>query len=236
MNHMGIFITLGLIILLILLGAIFRRIIALVTVRMLFGKFSFEYYHLYKKYYVRSPHQYCFRDEFISHLLFVISKKNDLPSYKSIKDIYFENTPYFINYRELLKKKGMPYCFNAFAFNEPDFVIKALGYQTIISGSKAVLVYYFMNDSFFMGEYIFKNPKNNIKASLMAHFTEEGDILADNFYIENSKDRIIHFQNTGFTIDIKYLTRENQAIIDTLNQYYTKVTGKKIKVDVKAEK
>jgi hypothetical protein len=232
MNHIGILISLGLIILLILLATIFRKIIALTTVRMLFGKFSFEFYHLYKKYYVRSPHQYCFRDEFISHLLFVISKKNELPSYSSIKDIYFENTPYFINYKELLKKKGAPYCFNAFAFSEPDFVIKALGYQTIISGNKAVLVFYFMNDSFFMGEYIFKNPKNNIRASLMAYFIEEGDISADNFYIENSKNRIIHYQDTGFTIDIKYLTREDQTIINTLSQYYTRVTGKKSKVNV----
>lgn len=232
MNHIGILITLGLIVLLITLAAIFRKIIALTTVRILFGKFSFEFYHLYKKYYVKSPHQYCFRDEFISHLLFVISKKNELPSFQSMKDIFFENTPYFINYKELLKNKGVPYCFNAFAFSEPDFVIKALGYQTIISGSKAVLIFYFMNDSFFMGEYIFKNPKNNVKASFMAHFIGEGDITADNFYIENSKDRIIHYQNTGFTIDIKYLTMENQVINDILNQYYTKVTGKKSKVNV----
>lgn len=230
MNHIGIIITLGIIIGLLLLAVFFRKTIALGAARTIYGRFSFEFYHLYKKYYVRSPYQYCFRDEFISHLLFVISKKNELPSYKSIKDIYFENTPYFISYKEFLKKKGKPYCFNAFAFNEPDFLIKALGYHANISGSKAVLVFYFMNDSFFMGEYIFKNPKNDIKASLMAHFVGVNQISADNFYIENSKDRIIHFQDTGFTVDIKYLTRENQAIIDTLNQYCVKVTGKKSKV------
>ncbi len=131
---------------------------------MIYGQFSFEFYHLYKKYFVRSPYQYCFRDEFITHLLFILSKKDEIPSYKSAKDIYFENTPYFINYKDFLKKKGKPYCFNAFAFNEPDFIIKALGYQAIIAGSKAILVFYFMNDSFFMGEYIFKNPKNEYKS------------------------------------------------------------------------
>jgi hypothetical protein len=227
MNHIGILVTLSAIILLVLIAVFFRKTITLAAIRMIYGQFSYEFYHLYKKYYVRSPLQYCFRDEFISHLLFVISKKNELPSFKTTKDIYFENTPYLINFKDFLNKKGKPYCFNAFAFSEPDFVVKALGYQAIISGSKAVLVFYFMNDTFFMGEYIFKNPKNDIKESLMKHFVGTGDIPADNFYIENSGDRIIHYQDTGFTIDIKYLTRENKLILDTLNQYFIKVTGKK---------
>jgi hypothetical protein len=199
-------------------------------VRVIYGQFSYEFNHLYKKYFIRSPHQYCFRDEFITHLLFVLSKKDGIPSYKSVKDIYFENTPYFINYKDFLKKKGKPYCFNAFAFNEPDFIIKAVGYQAIIAGSKAILVFYFMND-YFMGEYIFKNPKNDVKASLTDHFLEMKEFSADNFYIENTKKRIIHYQDNGFTIDIKYLTKENQAFIETLNKYYTKVTGKILQVD-----
>jgi hypothetical protein len=193
---------------------------------MWYGQFSYEFFHLYKKYFVRSPHQYCFRDEFITHLLFVVSKKEEIPSFKSLKDIYFENTPYFTNYKDFLKKKGNPYCFNAFSFSHPDFVIKAAGYQATIAGSKAILVFYFMNDSFFMGEYIFKNPKNDIKSSLTEHFLQRQDNSGDNFYIENSKERVIHFQNTGFTVDIKYLSLENKAIINNLEHYYVKITGK----------
>jgi hypothetical protein len=46
---------------------------------------------------VRSPFQYCFRDDFVAHLLYVLSKQEELPSYKSRQEIYFEKTPYFIN-------------------------------------------------------------------------------------------------------------------------------------------
>lgn len=228
MNLTVLITALGLIILLLILFAYFRKAIVLTIVRMIYGQFSYEFYHLYKKYFIRSPHQYCFRDEFITHLHFIISKKDDVPSFKSAKDIYFENTPYFIKYQDFLKKKEKPYCFNAFSFDEPDFVIKALGYQSIIAGSKAILVFYFINDSFFMGEYIFKNPKNDIKAHLINHFLELKDFSADNFYIENTKNRLIHYQDKGFTVDIKYLTREDQSIIDTLSGYHFKVTGKKL--------
>jgi hypothetical protein len=231
MNLIGIITGSGIIFILILLAAYFRKTLTLTLARMIYGQYSFEFNHLYKKYFVRSPHQYCFRDEFITHLLFILSKKDEIPSYKSFKEIYFENTPYFINYKDFLKKKGKPYCFNAFAFSEPDFIIKAVGYQSIIAGSKAILVFYFMNDYYFMGEYIFKNPKNDIKASLTDHFLSIKDFSADNFYIENTKKRIIHYQDTGFTIDIKYLTKENQVVIETLNKYYTKLTGKTLVVD-----
>ncbi len=46
-----------------------------------------------------------------------------------------------------------------------------------------------------MGEYIFKNPKTNIKANLVGHFLGREDISEDNFYIENTR-------NGSFTIII----------------------------------
>lgn len=194
---------------------------------MIYGQYSFEFFQLYKRYFVRSPFQYCFRDEFINHLLFVMDKTSHLPRYKSPKEIYFENTPYFIHYKDFLKKKGNPYCFNAFAFKNPDFIIKAAGYQEKIAGSRAVTVFYFINDLFFMGEYIFKNPKTKIKESLVSHFLNDQQIAPDNFFIDNTKDRIVHYQDTGFTVDIKYITEENGSISEILSTYLNQVMSKK---------
>jgi hypothetical protein len=217
----------GAAILFIVLMVILRKTIVLTFLRMIYGQYSYEFLSTYKKYFIRSPFQYCFRDDFIAHLLFVLSKKEEIPAYKSPKDIFFENTPYFIQYKEFLKKKGKPYCFNAFVFQQYDFEIKALGYQENIAGSKAITLFYFMNDSFFMGEYIFKNPKTDIKSSLVNHFLDQAEIQGDNFYIENTLNRIIHYQDTGFTVDIKYLNKEDESIIHNLKGYYELVTGKK---------
>jgi hypothetical protein len=228
MEIRGLLILAGSVILVMILAYVFRKTIKLSALRMIYGPYSYEFVSTYKKYFVRSPFQYCFRDEFISHLLYVLSKKEELPTFKSLKDIYFENTPYFIDFKEFLKMKGTPYCFNAFEFQRLDFEIKAAGYQATISGSKAITVFYFMNDSFFMGEYIFKNPKTDIKASLLEHFLNKRELPEDNFYIENTKNRIIHYQNTGFSVDIKYLNREDSDIIDNLKGYYNFLSGKKI--------
>jgi hypothetical protein len=213
--------------LLVILAIVFRKAIVLTFLKMVYGHYSHEFTSTYKKYFIRSPFQYCFRDDFVAHLLFVLSKKEGVPSYKSDRDIYFEDTPYFINYKEFLKQRGAPYCFNAFIFDKLDFEIKAVGYHAIVAGSKAVTVFYFMNDSFFMGEYIFKNPKTDIKSSFLNHFLELKTIEDDNFYIDNPKNRIIHYQDTGFTVDIKYLNREESSIIDNLTAYYNYLQGKR---------
>lgn len=226
----GILIGFGILILVIVLVIVFRKTLKLTIIRMAYGHYSYEFFRAYKDYFVRSPFQYCFRDDFITHLLFILSKKEEIPSFKSAKEIFFEDTPYFMKYKDFLEKKGDPCCFNAFIFDHRDFEIKALGYQETIAGSKAIVVFYFMNNSFFMGEYIFKNPKTNIKANLINYFLEAKELPADNFYIENTKNRIIHYQNTGFTVDIKYLNKENQEIIDNLKEYYDIIKGKKLMV------
>jgi hypothetical protein len=223
----GVLIGSGTIIMVLILVYFFRKTLQLTFIRMAYGHYSYEFLRTYKSYFVRSPFQYCFRDDFITHLLFVLSKKEGIPSFKSTKEIFFENTPYFINYKDFLKEKGNPCCFNAFVFNHLEFEIKALGYQETVAGSKAIIVFYFMNNSFFMGEYIFKNPKTNIKADLIDHFLEKQELNADNFYIENTKNRIIHYHNKNFTVGIKYLNKENQVIMENLKGYYNIIKGEK---------
>jgi hypothetical protein len=228
----ALLITTGTVVLFAIIVYRFRKLLNLTITRMVYGEYSLEFFRLFKKYYIRSPFQYCFRDEFITHLLFVLEKQDGIPKYKSPKEIFFEKTPYFIPYKDFLKQKGEPYCFNAFSFRNPDFVIKAVGYHDKIAGSKAVIVFYFMNDLFFMGEYIFRNPKTRVRESLVGHFLEGIEVENDNFYIENTRKRVVHYQDTGFTVDIKYLTEENDQVTENLRAYLHQIKNKKLETVV----
>lgn len=224
----NLLIWLGAVVLLIILAYRFRKTLKLALVGGVYGKYSYEYLSTYKRFYIKSPFQYCIKDDFIAHIIYMLAKKENVPTFKSQHEIHFEKTPYFTRYRDFLKERGNPYCFNAFHFNQVGFEIKALGYKSTIAGSKAVLIFYFLNDSFFMGEYIFKKPKTDIKANIAGLFLETNDLEEDNFYIENTKNRIIHFHNSGFTVDVKFLNREDEAVINKLTEYYNLVTGKKL--------
>jgi hypothetical protein len=220
--------------LIVLLFFIFRcrKILGLNVVKWLYGKYSYEFLVTYKKLFVRSPFQYCFRDEFLSHVLFVLDKRADVPLHKTHSEIMFEGQPFLIPYKEFLKKKGKPYCFNAFSFDHPHFIIKVLGYLENVSDQKVIAAYYFFDDIFFMGEYIFKKPSDEVKEKYIQPYYDLNSLQGDNFYIENTRKRIIHYQNNGISIDVKYLTREDNRILHTLKEYHDHMTKRELVVEV----
>ncbi len=224
----NLLIAAAILILLLIIILSYRRGIILIITRLIYGKYSYNFLHTFKRYFIRSPFQYCFRDEFVAHVLFILDKRLDLPSFKSEQNIDFENVMFFTPFRELLKIKGEPYCFNAFAFQNPDFIIKSVGYHQNISGNKVIAVFYFMDDLFFMGEYIFKKSRPIVKEAITRRYLNGAMHETDNFYIENTRDRIIHYHDTGFTIDVKFLSRENKEIISRLKNYHDTILVRKL--------
>jgi hypothetical protein len=227
MNNENYIILAAVIILILIVGFLFRKRMKLLIVRMIYGPFSYEYLDIHKRFFIKSPYHYCFRDEFLTHLLNILFQKDGIPEYQSDHNISFDDISQSMSYKKFIQLKGDPYCFNAFKSDQPGFEIKALGYRSLVGGSKAIKVYYFMNDSFFMGEYYFKNPKTDIKAGISKIFLNNVGPAEDSFYIRNSKDRIILYKGSGNKVDIKYLNLESQAIISNLKNYYDLKTGRK---------
>jgi hypothetical protein len=209
----------------------FRKYFGLLLIRMMYGRYSYEYMATFKKLFIRSPFQYCFRDEFIAHMLFILDIKDDVPVYKTTGEISFENLPFFTDYREFMKMKGEPRCFHAFSFHNPEFIVKVVGYQELVGAQKATAVYYFIDDLFFMGEYIFKKENGNAKEHCIGRYVDLSKVGEDNFYILNTQDRILHYQDTGFTVEIKYLSREDKQILSILKAYHDHMTLKKLNVE-----
>jgi hypothetical protein len=148
----------------------YSKFLLLIIIKMIYGKYSYMYMTTYKIAFIKSPFQYCFRDEFFSHVLFILDKKEEVPKFKTHFPINFENQPFFTSYKKFLKEKGKPYCLNAFSFVDPHFEIKVLGYQDKAASKKSITAYYFFNDMFFMGEYIFKETSKEIKNIWISNF------------------------------------------------------------------
>jgi hypothetical protein len=106
-----------------------------------------------------------------------------------------------------------------------------LGYKEVVFNERAIAAYYFIDNVFFMGEYIFKDTSEEIGEKCIRPYLENGTELEDNFYVENTHDRIIHFQNNGFNIDIKYLTREDDNIIGVLKEYHDTMTSRTLNIE-----
>ena len=206
----------------------YRKIFILKYLKIFKGKYSYEYLARYKHYFIRSPYQYCFREEFIQHLRIILNKDKVYPTHHSEKDILFEDMPYSTGIKPFMRQRSRPDCVNTFKYADPGFVIKALGYQEEKFGEKVTAVYYFMNDIFFMGEYIFKHSSSKLREKILEDYMSMAPGIQDQFYIHNSRERIIHFHDNGFAINIKYISREDPVVMENLQNYFNGISNWKI--------
>ena len=203
--------------------------IHLFLLKIFFSKYSYRYINVYKKYTNKNPHGYCIKDEFVFHILDFFSINTKHSSFTSNKAINFGDIEYFITYKELVKNRKKPFCFNSYFLNNK-YDIKIIGYRDTIFNLSMRVIYYFIDDVFFMGEYVIKET-SEIKIKRISKIIYEKyldkstitEVLDDNFYIFGINNTIMHFTNTGFALIIKYFSNQDfstKAKIDEIcNEY-----------------
>jgi len=82
-------------------------------------------------------------------------------------------------------------------------------------------LYYFINDKFFFGEYVFSDVQgldvSAIANALLKKYNVENFINEDRFYISDNSNNEIGFINNGITMTIKYLCRNDSDINSELD-------------------
>lgn len=199
----------------------------LLLIKLFYTKYSYRYLNLYKRYTNKNPYSYCIKNEFIYHILMFLDRDKDSVSYKTSKVIKFGDIPYLTTFAEIKKLKGNPVCFNAYKHNFID--VKIIGYKEIMYDIEIKAFYYFIDNIFFMGEYVFKEISHEVVKDIAAlihkdYLDNSEDIVdTDNFYIEDNNDSIIHFGDTGFALIIKYINLADTRINNKIDKVYDEI-------------
>ena len=201
---------------------LFRKLIILISIELLKGRYSYEYLSAFKKFFMRSPFQYGFDDEFIQKVLSLVEEKGKSPVFKTSVKINFGEYEFGSKMKKLLKQNGDPDYFSAFRVEDPAFEVKVCVYNSFVEGIKATTRYYYINDEFLMGEYVFKNVRSPIKQHISAKYLNNGEIVPDKFLILNSRKNFIQYNNTAFTIDIQYIDIGNSHLLEKISGYQQK--------------
>ncbi len=196
--------------------------------RIFRGKYSLAYVTLYKKYYMKNPYAHCIKDEFVFRIFSFFEKSKDTKQFKTNKTIQFGETPFLVRYNDFIKSFGKPYCFNTYLMQPSDNKLKILGQKEQMYNTDMKALYYFIDNTFFMGEYIFKeiNHETINKISNLLQKKYLDDILTEgtgDFYIENKNNTIIYFSYTGFALILRYYCRKDTQINNILEEYYTEM-------------
>ncbi|MEI7661353.1 MAG: hypothetical protein WCK34_04115 [Bacteroidota bacterium] len=118
-----------------------------------------------------------------------------------------------INSKTLFKSKGKPDCMKVISINDIRFIVA--GYHETLQGIRMRSLYFFVNDLFVMGEFLFSDllrmKPATLVATLSAKYLNGIPVESEVFYIKDTHGNQINYEHNGFSISIKYLYKGDQT-------------------------
>ncbi|MCX6282562.1 MAG: hypothetical protein NTU51_11435 [Bacteroidetes bacterium] len=215
----GIFL---LVLLLVFTRARLYPLLKLLYVRMVYGRFSYEFLEFFKENDLRNPHNNCIKDEISMHFFTFYKPKRGALFFQTETKIEFGDIPFLTDYKKLTKIKGEPECINVSRFNNTR--VKLVGYNEVLQNMKMKSFYYFLEEKFVMGEYHFmditKVKSADILGPLTVKYLKGENVQADNFFITDPLGDKINYENNGFSITIRYLFRSDSSCNQILDSVF----------------
>ncbi|MBC8457365.1 MAG: hypothetical protein ISS17_09030 [Bacteroidales bacterium] len=197
-------------------------ILNLLFIRIFRGKYSFEYLEFFKKNNLRNPLNNCIRDEITLHFSVFFKRLKGAGDFTTTLPIEFKDVPFLTSYRKLVKEFGTPHCINIARFERKR--VKVVGYNETFHQKKMKSLFYFIEDEFVMGEFVFSETRRmdptQVKEALSRKYLDGKELSFDSFYIENPRGNVLNYHDNGFFASVKYLYREDTRINDILNDIF----------------
>lgn len=194
-------------------------LIRLAFIRLVYGRYSFEFLEFFKDNNLRSPYNNCIKDEITMHFFCFFRKIKNSEEYTTNVNIEYGSVPFLYSYKKMLKTRGAPQCVNVAMFNNAR--INVLGYNETIQGLKMKSIHYFIDGLFVMGEYIISEIQKvkpaSITGTLSSKYLSGIDLSSKEvFYITDSSGNMINYEHNGFSVNIRYLFRGDKTTNDIL--------------------
>jgi hypothetical protein len=188
-----------------------------------YGKYSFEFLEFFKENNLRNPHNNCIKDEITLRFLTFFKPTRNAVTYKTSQLIEFGEIAFLTTYKEVMKRKGIPDCINVAKFNESR--VKVIGFNEALQGMKMKSLYYFIDEKFVMGEFVFADlfrvKPEKILNTLSIKYLEGNELKADTIYLSDPKANILFYENNGFSICMRYFFSGDHQINEILASVYS---------------
>ncbi|MDZ7740817.1 MAG: hypothetical protein U5Q03_03465 [Bacteroidota bacterium] len=200
--------------------------IKLIWVKMTNGSYSHSYITKYKAITKRNPYSYCIAEDVADRLLPFYLDNEKYPEFKSAELKNPLTFDYFTSFSEIKKELGKPNCFQSYKISGVN--IKIAGYRPEIFGKISRLYIYFVDDVFFMNEYVFKRLKEQDIARISAKLIEmAGAGTKDpptSFYVKNDQKVTLFYRDAAFSQIASYLSRQDANVENKLRKIINEIT------------
>lgn len=199
---------------------LFRKRFYLAVVRLFYGRFSLHYVNAYRRLFYNHPFPQSIKDDFINHIIVFFQTDNKITEYQTSEKIEFLGFNFGSTLKQLLKAKKNPDSF--YVTKENTHEVKILGFNENLFGGDVKALFYFIDDRFFMGEYIFTEI-SKVNPSLLSKAISEKYKLSESvegqdFLINSSGEYKLYYTNTGFSIMIRYFSLKDPIVAKKLKE------------------
>lgn len=200
--------------------------IKLVWVKMTNGSYSHSYISKYKAITKRNPYSYCIAEDVADRLLPFYLDNERYPEFSStaIKTPLSLNN--FTSFSEIKKELGKPNCFQSYKISGVN--IKIAGYRPEVFGKISRLYIYFVDDVFFMHEYVFKRLKKEDIERISAKILEmSGASTTESpaaFYVKSEQKETLFYRDTAFSQIAGYISLNNSDVERKLDSIVAEIT------------
>ncbi|MBE0647697.1 MAG: hypothetical protein IH596_07935 [Bacteroidales bacterium] len=197
-------------------------ILNLMIIRIFKGKYSFEYLEFFKKNDLRNPLNNCIKDEITLHISVFFKRLNGATNFTTEIPIEFKDVPFMTPYKKLVKDFGVPDCINIARFGQQR--VKVVGYNETFQQKKMKSLFYFLEEEFFMGEFIFSETRRMDPTQVVEGISEKYlsgiPLESDTFYIEGPLGNALNYHDNGFYASVKYLYQGDSRINEILSKVF----------------
>ena len=192
--------------------------------QLFFGKYSSRFNQYCQQKDIPTPYKLCYHDDPDHHIYEIFFPNTKFQIYHSTERVGFEKTAFFSSRKKHRKKYKKIYGYSILHIEGKD--LRVFCYRKDVYGHRAKVLYYFLDDTFILGEYVFmsytKDKVSEIANKLAQTYHVNLKDAAASYYIEDANHGRIMLNDTGFDLNIKFLNLGNEGINDFLYNYFSR--------------
>lgn len=210
----------------------YRKRISLVFTNFRYGKYSYRYLSKFYSYFYEIQFPPSILYDPVTYILPFFRNEIRGVEKKTDEEIEFGGFQPGHSYPDFFKKNGKP---RYISITEPDakeIKLVVAGYPRKINNHHCVMLYFFHENTFIMGQYQFKREKQKVDTALLSESVQKKYLNGgtqtglEDFIIKDDRGSRVHFHDNGFVVEVSVYNPTIKEINTQIESSLRRIGGK----------
>ena len=198
---------------------LFRNNLKVLIYRIIYGDYHINYLNLFYRKDGYSDANYYAKSDLYNQVSLIRSALNKQEKESTKEPLFFQNIEFGIGTKKLTYILGKPISCDVLDINSRKVV--SLEYYIQAHNVVDKYVFYFLDDAYYFGEFIFNKVNESISNQVLDRIVAKYDCkTAENseLLIHNSNGNNLLYKDFGFRISVSYFNKNHHCILELLKE------------------